>query len=746
MKPVFLALAAAIGCVSAVAAPNRLYLAEQYDWSGNRGFFLDFENDAASGPCRLSTLQLILGVADGGNWRYIFHQPAWQYNRTYTARAVIKPSGCELWLDGALIGSKPGGYAPVGAELSAGTVPSWAAGAAEYLIVQSGLEATGSGGQSLTLDMSVEANRPVPLMLMAPRANRRSAWSPIVGQTQTYTATFRIIPYPDPRAYDPYVDRYGQARWADFAGKVTADADLLASDTEEANRLGAWGLPANVDAYGGSTDAGWTETPSGFFRTVKRNGFWWLITPDGNPCFYLGVCDAPALSWEMTPVTDRTSVFAELPPKTAPYSACWGTDVWGEGQGTSYVAFHTANMIRKYGSGWMNRARSSTYTRVRTLGFSGLAKWSDSTVGLPYIPVVYTAGVARLVRHPDVFDPSIRTQLRNVLAGQLAGFAWEPLVVGYTVGSEWDEIVTPEETTAILAMGATVPAKRALVDYALANLYGGSVSATAAAWKVPATTVAGLYASSPTVPPADVEALRRHYADRYYAFLYETCKELDSVHLYMGNWLVPGWWVNEEDWRLVARHCDVMGIDNYSFHFADARVARLIREMDKPVFVGEFSYPPSYRGTRGFGTYEASWGDDEASSAVLYDRYVRDGAANPYCVGVCWFEYRDQAPTGRGPGRGTSLVYGENYAFGLVDMTDRLKWDLVTPMRRTNLAAAGVRLGENAAYRPYVLARRALEVCAGLRNATDDDIVQLDTVTPGIIDQADAVALAARGL
>jgi hypothetical protein len=38
------------------------------------------------------------------------------------------------------------------------------------------------------------------------------------------------------------------------------------------------------------------------------------------------------------------------------------------------------------------------------------------------------------------------------------------------------------------------------------------------------------------------------------------------------------------------------------------------------------------------------------------------------------------------------LVIGEHYAFGLVDFTDRPKWELVKRMREVNLKAATVRL------------------------------------------------------
>jgi hypothetical protein len=62
-------------------------------------------------------------------------------------------------------------------------------------------------------------------------------------------------------------------------------------------------------------------------------------------------------------------------------------------------------------------------------------------------------------------------------------------------------------------------------------------------------------------------------------------------------------------------------------------------------------------------------------------------------VGVCYFQYRDQPLTGRGPANGSDeLVQGEHFAFGLVDVTDRLKWDFVKRVRDANLGAARARL------------------------------------------------------
>ena len=71
------------------AAPSncRLYLAGQYQWEQKLGFYLDFEGS------RLRDLPLILGVADGRDWRFTSHAPGFEAGRPYRIRAARIVSG-----------------------------------------------------------------------------------------------------------------------------------------------------------------------------------------------------------------------------------------------------------------------------------------------------------------------------------------------------------------------------------------------------------------------------------------------------------------------------------------------------------------------------------------------------------------------------------------------------------------------------------------------------------------------------
>jgi len=495
----------------------------------------------------------------------------------------------------------------------------------------------------------------------------------------------------DLKHWAPFIDRYGQCRYADWAEKVRSDDDLRGDIAREDAGLAKTPPSADYDEYGGYKKAGWRERATGFFRVARRKGYWWLITPAGNPCFYTGVCVMPAQTWPTTPITGRESLFEWLPPHEKPWSAAWLTNAWGMSDGTEYACLYACNLIRKYGAtDWQEQAAARAIRRMRAWGFSGGGKWG-APPGLVSAPGFTTGAAPRLVRHCDVFDPQVCEKIRRELQSVITPRRDDATILGWSLGNEWDEIVTRSEVTGILAKSAETPAKRAFVDYATDELYGGSPAKVAAAWEVKAADRAGLYASEPTPPAEDVEKLRRYYADHYYGFIYRTVKELDPNHLFLGFWIIPEWWEDEEDWRLIARHCEVIGYDRYSRQYDSAVLRRLQAETDKPTLCGEFGFPPFYDGLHGFGRYP-SWSRDDAEMGELYYRWVQAAAMDPYCVGTMIFEYRDQPLTGRGPGRGPGLTFNEHFAFGLVTETDRPKWPTVRRAREANLNAAQWRL------------------------------------------------------
>ncbi|MGB9877921.1 MAG: glycosyl hydrolase [bacterium] len=667
---------------------NRLYIVSQYDWGNKKGFYLDFENSSeGSASCKLETLRLILGIADGTNWRFVVATPKWQFNRDYKAKALVTQQKGELYLDDKLIGVSEGGFHPAQGELSIWSIPGWAKAKSEYLVIIKKITIS-SGGERRSISFP-QPN--IPVFIFEPQFPQVFPWQTKGGIE--IEAIFSVIPYPDLKKLSPLIDRYGQCKYAEFVGKIRSDEDLRSAWEQEEKILGSWSEPKGYDKYGGYELSGWKMKGTGFYRVVKRGEFWWLISPEGNPCFYIGLCGVPTLNWEATPVKDREFLFEWLPPKEGIYSACWLRGAWGTSPDDYYIAFHTANMIRKYGENWQKVALDLTRRRLKLWGFSGVGKWGEME-GLPFLPVLHRWDVPYLVRHPDVFDEKVRERFKESLRAQIEPRKNDPFIVGWSFGNEYDEIITREEIREILRRGDDVPAKRALIDYALEKIYSGDLQAMAKAWNLTVANREELYAGKANLPNEDLEKLRLFYEERYHQFIYETIKEIDPNHLYFGFWIVPGWWESEEDWKIAGKYCDVLGYDYYSYSFMNDWLRRLVEEIGKPIICGEFSYPAFYNGERGFGLYGV-WAKDDAHSGELYKKWVKDSASNPYCIGIAWFFYRDQPFTGRGPGKGEELVYGEHYAFGMVDVADRPKWELVKRVREANLSAIKWRLKSN---------------------------------------------------
>ena len=345
---------------AALATDCRFTLADQSNWAANTGFYMDLENTPAGSStyCQLPNMIIAVGVADGTKWRFIVNQPAWESNHNYTAKAVVTPAYFELYLDGQLLGQVTGGFSGLpNQDLLVNAVPSWADGLGNYIPSQSSIDAQSSGGATAAATFPVDT-RLVPLMLLAPGSISENLPFQYGGsETLTVTAVFRLTAASaNLQSYAPYVDAYGQSVYSSFPGQIQNDADLQTAATEEQTALAAWGTPGGYDAWGGVLNAGWQDTATGFFHVVQRNGVWWLISPAGNPCFYIGLDTGPLTTGNNTPASYRTWEFAAVPPQTPPYNSAWGYSDWGN-TGIASVSFDTWNMIRKYGSGSWQRQR-----------------------------------------------------------------------------------------------------------------------------------------------------------------------------------------------------------------------------------------------------------------------------------------------------------------------------------------------------------------------------------------------------
>ncbi len=664
---------------------NRLLIASQMEFGNNLGYYLDFENaQQGTAPCKLNTLKLILGVADGTRWQFTATDPNWRPGTTYNAIATITPTGAKLILNGDVAGTSSGGYKLAKQPIVFNHVPSWAHAPTAYTVnLKRIMIETKANSQIRQIRLNLDANKlPEGLRVFAPDATVTRPWQAFSKGTIVINVTFTIDHAASLKKISPLIDKFGQNIYANWPGKIKSTAQLIASQAYENHELARMPLVPHRDKFGGTTNLGWHMKPTGYFTTVEHDGRWWLITPLGNPCYYVGVCSAPQLRFDSTAVNGRQWLFQDLPSRTGKYAPAWSGPP--SGNIGSFYNFNMANMIRKYGAKWQQSASMQAETRLKHWGFCGAGKWSSEVPGLPWFPVLGYSGVPVLVRHPDVWNPSVRTALIASLKSQITPLLHNPYVVGWSIGNEFDEIVTTTEITQVLAKPAGTPERSALISWALHSIYHGDAQEMANAWGAPQGSTQ--IPANPIPPAADVERMRQYAASYYYRFLYTTVKNIDPNHLYFGFWLAVGWWQNPSDWSLIAPWCDVIGYDFYNRHFADNQFNQLIKKTHKPILCGEYSFPPIWA-NRGFGAYPTN-AKNTADAGRLYTRYVHEACDNPYSVGDLWFEYRDEPLTGRDSVIGSELIYGEHYAFGVVDVTDRPKWALVKRMRAANGSTA----------------------------------------------------------
>lgn len=673
------------------------YLANHTD--GNSGVLLALESSAdANGKCALNGVNLRLNVGDGTAMRHVDAPFAWQNGLVYTVKAVLVAAGPQqLFINGQSVGSIQSGFKPAQATFAASQVNDPPGPSAEtYMVSQISLQVTNG---SNTISIAPNGNSPLPpaLILLAGGASPwQFPFTENASQTTTITATFRFDPpAANPQQYIPYIDPYGQAIAATFPTKISRDDDFQPAIATEQAWLTANGPLGGMDQYGGSTIAGFPPVKAtGYYQVAFLNNHWYLISPLGHPLFYLGITAIPSFS---TPITGREAIF-QLPPQNGTFADAYSFNINPDPQPTTYFSFSVANQIRKYGTSSKDVKNAHLAQRLASWSFTGGGKFGDFPSNMVSTPILLhggAPGVANAVPggHPDVFDPGIVSKLAAELKNEMGSDITNPYILGWSVGNESAEIITLPETSAILGLDASSPAKKAFVDHILPlPPYNGSVKLLATAWGITASTVADIYASKPNPPGSDVEALRRFYEGAYYAKLYQTVKAIDPNHLYFGSWIVAA--DAATDWAIAAANCDVVGFDDFTPGALDPDLQALFTSTNKPVLLGAWGVPSDYAGARGFGSgqYTQAMTLSDSASGDAYALELASLAANRYVVGAMLFAYLDEPITGRGDSGGvgnvtSKLVVDENFAFGLVDVTDTPKYDLVSKVRAANIAA-----------------------------------------------------------
>lgn len=458
---------------------------------------------------------------------------------------------------------------------------------------------------------------------------------------------------------------------ADVANEAAYYASLNPLATDQFG-----GLPGTRDKLG--------LAATGFFHTEKQGERWLLVDPDGNAYFHLGVCSFGCSPGEdFTYVRSHEDTFEWLPPVGGEFDKAWHPDAWWHDQAFS---FYVANLIRKYGAGYVadpDKHMSAMVDRVRSFGFN--AVWAFSAGSKCFteknFPRMEFCGVGPELPGirgvSDPFDADTLRRMDSDFSKQLSANANDPLLIGYFFANEQAFEDIPR---GVPLLDGSHAAKRKLVEQ-LEQKYV-TIEAFDQAWGLQVTSFAALLDQGLPVQTrdafADMEAYTELFLDTYYRTITGTFRKYDHNHLMVGSRWQPGTANNEALCRAADRYLDVISINYYTLGVDKDFFGRVHQWTgDKPMMWSEFFYTSAA---------ESSCGGNNADMATqrargeAYRQYVEQGASLGYVVGIEWFTLIDQALSGRW----FEKLNGERFNTGLFSVTDRPYKDMVEEMAIAN--------------------------------------------------------------
>ncbi|MFC3120678.1 agarase [Agaribacter flavus] len=294
----------------------------------------------------------------------------------------------------------------------------------------------------------------------------------------------RKNPPSDPNWMKGIVDQFGQNTMMDYAGKVKSESELKALANAELAALAASKGPEHRSKFGGYTKGPKLEA-TGYFRTEKVDGKWWMVDPEGYVFFSHGPAnvrmanmttltgidyDAPEIrkrrAEEVTPEDSmgiikipndikaqnyvisplRNDMFTWLPdydhPLAEHYSYRRSTHKGAIPYGETF-SFYRANLHRRYGNdgneSYLRKWEEVTIDRMRDWGFTSFGNWVDpafyAAKQVPYFANGWIIGDFKTLsgykNHwglmPDPFDPVFAERAQytiDVLKRKVKGSPW----------------------------------------------------------------------------------------------------------------------------------------------------------------------------------------------------------------------------------------------------------------------------------------------------------------------------------
>lgn len=280
------------------------------------------------------------------------------------------------------------------------------------------------------------------------------------------------------------VDEFGQNAKQEYPIKIDSEEELKKAAETELAALSTSGPMPDRSRFGG-----WKDGPrlaaTGYFRTEKVDGKWWMVDPEGYIFFSHGLANVRMANLStLTGIDFRDPTVREIDPEgVIPVDSVGGVAVSDEVRQTRYVAssmrrnmftwlpeydsdladhysyrhavhqgpvksgetysFYRANLERRYGEtapdSYMRKWEEVTLARMQDWGFTSMGNWVDPAFypnqQVPYFANGWIIGNFKTLSAghdvwapmPDPFDPEFagRAELTiHVVADEIKGSPW----------------------------------------------------------------------------------------------------------------------------------------------------------------------------------------------------------------------------------------------------------------------------------------------------------------------------------
>ncbi|SFI38491.1 Beta-galactosidase [Paenibacillus sp. UNC496MF] len=496
------------------------------------------------------------------------------------------------------------------------------------------------------------------------------------------------------------VDAYGQVAAANFPEKVKSDAELKADASADAAYYGGLQAPSGLDGYGGlaGSAAKYGLKGTGYFAIRQAGGRTVMTTPTGDVFFSLGMNGIHA-DETYTKVAGREEAFEWLPLYDGAYKPAFVPSDSGS------FSFYMANKYRKTGKFPTDAAfYAEAVQRLRKWGFNSAGGYSPEQYGkangFPYVRMLpLDMDWAKLdgISIFDIFAPGAETKLDQAFAKAVAPNKNDPMLIGYFMGNEYDfhkfyDVVPKLKGSAAI--------KLRLVKL-LEDKYQ-KIGAFNASWGTGFKSFAELKdAALPVSTSAswkDMDQFFRFYLDTFYGTVSRVYRKYDPHHLLLGDRWITTSFHNAKYRDVLAevegKYSDAISINYYSYKIETDLLDDVhAKSGGKPVLISEFGYGT---GEQGLAPLLPNAAANQFERGMRYRNYVEGVASLGYVVGAHWFNYVDQAATGRyWQGIGD---WAEHYNTGILNVADRPYKPFLSGVMQTNDEIYKVLFGQRAKF------------------------------------------------